>query len=302
MNQATLLYVSDDPEPFTQHGRLFHAQLPSDGRVARILFDHVNAMATPMRLVAAIVNTGGAPASIDVSGGSGGPDTNGMEAGHAATQRFFQARYSANGGVSTHTVPPGGAYQIANAVLKPNECCTGLYDVDPHGSDGLEVRVIACDPSHPDISAYDVLPEAPMTVHERRGVYVIPGAAEQVLDYDGATVTFPIGNLTYPRDQQLDPVPHAGPLKGEYGVLKRIVCNVRNGGGAAMYQTPRAGAATGTYYLDSKVLASHAVPNATRSKIAVFDTERARSSSSRWRTSTRAIRSTSRSKAMTWRS
>lgn len=85
MSEPTLLYVSDDPERFTQHGRLFHAPLPTDGSTIRFLFDHVNNAGAPMRMMAGVYNGGSSPASVSVLGGCAGPDPNGMNVGHLAT-------------------------------------------------------------------------------------------------------------------------------------------------------------------------------------------------------------------------
>ena len=70
MQKAALLYVSGDPETVSDHGRLFHGPLPADGSGAPVLFDHVNGMARPMRLIVGIFNPGAGPMSFEIYGGA----------------------------------------------------------------------------------------------------------------------------------------------------------------------------------------------------------------------------------------
>ena len=66
MQKAALLYVSDDPETFSDHGRLSHGPLPADGSVAPVLFDHVNGMERPMRPIVGIFNLGAGPHVVNL--------------------------------------------------------------------------------------------------------------------------------------------------------------------------------------------------------------------------------------------
>jgi len=265
MEDAALLYVSDCPETFKGHGILFRAPLPQDGRVARLLFDHVNGTGTPMRVLVGIVSTGGA-GSVTTLGGSGGPDPNFIAVGHAATLRFIQMREA--GTSKDNALPANGAVMLADMTLKPNDCAAGIYDIAADGQ-GYSLVVAACDPSSDSAAVFAALPAAPDDGKSRRGVFDITGsAAAQPIVYAGMCSTFEFGTQTFPRTD-LDP--YQGPdHKGEYAVLRRFTCSLSGDGAASLYQSARAGTSTATYVVDGKVLASHAIPAGPRSKIATF--------------------------------
>jgi hypothetical protein len=267
MNDAARLYVSDCPERFTSHGRLFHAPLPTDGNVARLLFDHVNGTSTAMRVIAGIVNTDGTLGSVQVAGGTAGPDGNFMEAGHMATMRYIQGANRAAPTVTAITVD--GSAVLFDEVLAPAQCVAGILDIDC-GATGTayDLRVIACDPGR-SIDAFDALPEAPDDGKSRRGIFDIGGASQtQAVLYPGTPVTFEIGSAVFARAES---DPYAGPPhKGEYGVLRRFDCTLLSVGSAWLYQSARAGAATATYLVNSTLLASHSIPAGPRSKVSDF--------------------------------
>src|SRR5579863_3869968 len=256
MDDASLLYVSDSPESFAAHGRLFHAPLVATGSVIRLLFDHVNRTASTMSVIVGVVNTDANPSSIQVRGGVGGPGGNFMGVGHAATEQYLAA--ANQNAVTTIAVPANGYAPIFNATLAPLECVAGIYDIDC-GNSGFrsEVRVIACDPAS-TIDAYDVLPEAPDDGKFRRGVFDITNSAQpQAIGYSGVPTAFEIGALAFPR-AAIDP--YGGPpYQGEYGVLCRFDCNLQGSGAIWLYQSARGGAATATYLVNGALLASHTI-------------------------------------------
>ncbi len=170
MQPPKLLYVSDDPEKFVGHGRLFSAKLPADGSTARVLFDHLNLAAAPMGVIVALANVGPNAATVATSGACAGPGDaqlagggsidahNGMEVGHTATAGFMKKRYlSGDGGITQTTLAPNGApLVLCSRVLAPppagqqkanGECVAGIFDVyvETGGAD-VELRVMACDP------------------------------------------------------------------------------------------------------------------------------------------------------------
>lgn len=267
MMDATLLYVSDDPETFRGHGRLFHAPLPDDGRIMRLLFDHVNGTAAPMRVIAAISNIDTAAAVIAVLGSGTKPLTNFMAAGHAATANYLRA-LQANA-VSRHPIVPGGSFVLSDFVLQPGECVAGIYDVDPGtGGPALEARVIACDPSHDQLAVFDALPEAADDGKSRRGVFDISASLGVVPIAVGTPVEIGKNGTTYTRDP-LDPyggVDH----KGEYGVVKRFESDLAGPLDARLYQSARGGGATGSFVVDGVLMQSHRIDPTARFKIASF--------------------------------
>jgi len=266
VEDAELLYVSDCPETFNEHGILFRASLPQDGRVARLLFDHVNGTSAPMRLLVGIVSGGKLAGSITTLGGTGGPDGNFIAVGHAATLRFIQLRET--GSSRNDSVNINDTVMLADMTLRPTECAAGIFDIAGDGSE-YSVVVAACDPSNDSASVFGKLPPSDDDGKSRRGVFDITGSAvAKPVTYAGACVTFEFGNECFPRTN-LDP--YKGPEhKGEYAVLRRFECSVSGTGPVSLYQSARAGESTATYVVNGKVLASHAIPAGPRSKIATF--------------------------------
>jgi hypothetical protein len=267
MDDASLLYVSDCPESFKAHGRLFHAPLVADGSVIRLLFDHVNRTASSVSVIVGVVNTDGNANSIDVRGGAGGPDGNFMAVGHGATEKYIAA--VAQNSITSIAVPANGYASLFDAIVSPLQCVAGIYDIDC-GNSGFayEVRVIACDPAS-TFDSFDVLPEALDDGKSRRGVFDITDSAQpQAVVYSGAPAAFEIGALTFPR-APIDP--YGGPPhRGEYGVLVRFDCNLQGSDTTWLYQSARGGAATATYLVNDALLASRSIPAGPRSKVASF--------------------------------
>ena len=258
MQEPTLLYVSDDPETFQSHGRLFNGPI-ADGAVVRVLFDHVNGTSVPVRLVAAIISTSKVGA-IALLGGSAGPAPNFMTVGHLATYRFLVAHETVPGGAtSIHSVGTNG-YALADAILHPGECMAGIFDIAASGGP-FDLRIFACDPGHDMLSVYNVLPELSPSELQRRGIYVLPPSTMvTAFPYEGTAVSFEVGanDVTLPR-AAIDTSPHAAPHKGEYGVLKRFTSTIAVPGGS-LFMCPRGSSATGTFIVNGNPLQSHAVP------------------------------------------
>lgn len=265
MAEPSLLYVSDDPERFGRHGRLFHAAFPTDGSPIRFLFDHVNGAAAPMRVMAGIYNGGGSAAQVTVLGACAGPDPNGMNVGHLTTLRFITAHETLGAtAASLHSIPPSGTFALADYVLQPGACIAGLFDLQSLAGSTCEVRVVACDPSHDQMNVFDLLPEAPTDGKDRRGIFDISGLSDVVdLDYAGATVGAAIGDRSCPRapSDTYGGIPYAG----EYGVLRRFAIAAQLDG--YLYQSARGGSATATYCVNGSLLGSHQIPAGPRSKV-----------------------------------
>jgi hypothetical protein len=266
VDDASLLYVSDDPEKFTGHGRLFQATLPNDDRVARILFDHVNNGTGPMRVIVAIANTGEAAGNFAIAGFDAGPGPgvdgrNGMQVGHVATSGFLKARLlTPGGGITEHTIAAGESYVISSRVLQPfsiapkkdGECTAGIYDfLVLDGGTTYELRTMAVDPSNNE-TAWDALPAAanPIPAH-RSGVFDISGAgAEESIGF-GAQTKF--GDKHYDRVPEFDSSGQK-PYGGEYGVIRRFTCDLGGEQSAFLYQFTGAPGATASYVVDEQTL------------------------------------------------
>jgi hypothetical protein len=269
MSDATLLYVSDDPESFSDHGRLFHAPLPTDQSTIRLLYDHVNKAQTPMRVLVGIANLGAVAGSLNLLGGSAGPDGNWMGVGHSATLRYLQA---VNASASSwHTILPAGLLSVCDFIVQPQQCVAGIYDIGVGASAALEVRVIACDPSHDSLAIFDSLPESPDDGKQRRGVFDITGAAQpDNLTYSGQALSFEIGADAAVRPRAPLDTYGGSSHKGEYGVLKRFDCELPVGDEIWLYQSARGGEATASYLIDGQALASRAIKPTAAYKVAHF--------------------------------
>jgi hypothetical protein len=277
MDDAKHLYVSDDPETFKTHGKLFHAKLPDRGTVARILFDHVNGTSVPpgatgaaMRVIVAIVNTGRDAAGIAIRGNDVEPSANGMDVGHRATMEYLKAHEIDPGaGLALFTVEGGDAHVLSDHVLQPGapgagghpgrtgDCTAGIFDFESQVAGAeFELRIIACDPSS-DLSSFDDLPDLPTDGKQRRGIFDITGTAiPSAIAYGGGPVTIGPEHQFYPH------VPgdaYDGPgHTGEYGVLKRFRCDVSGPQTGRLAQSARgAGNATATYVIEGELLQSH---------------------------------------------
>ncbi len=265
MAEPNFLYVSDDPERFTQHGRLFHAALPSDGSTIRLLFDHVNGGGTPMRVVAGVYNRSPLASHLTAMGACAGPDANGMNVGHLATLRFLQA-HEVIGGSATFSqqVQPAGSTTLADYVLQPGQCLAGIFDLSSTAGSACEVRVIACDPMHDQLNVFSLLPEAIRDGKDRRGIFDVTGMSTDVdLSYAGVLITALIGSQACPR-ATTDSYGGA-PYAGGYGILRKFAISAQSD--AFVFQSARGGSATASYIINGALWASHQIPAGPRFKV-----------------------------------
>ena len=266
MDDASLLYVSDDPEKFTGNGRLFQATLPNDDRVARILFDHVNNSTGPMRVIVAIANTGDAAGTFAIAGFDAGPrpgvdGRNGLQVGHVATSGFLKARLLTPGGsITERALAPGASFVLSSRVLRPfsakpkkdGECTAGIYDfLALDDGTTYELRAMAVDPSGDETVWDELTPAAnPIPAH-RSEVFDISGSGAETSIGFGAKALF--GNKKYQRVPEFDSSGQK-PYEGEYGVIRRFRCEPGDAEGAFLYQSTGAPGATASYVVDGKTL------------------------------------------------
>ncbi|HEY0396149.1 MAG TPA: hypothetical protein VGD01_16820 [Candidatus Elarobacter sp.] len=280
-----LLYVSDDPETFGGHGRLFSARLPTNGKPVRILFDHVNGSTNPRvswRVIVALVNVSPATTGhLVVAGRDAGPrqqppaagdvgdGTNGMHVGHVATADFLKARFIDDDAGEAHvTVAFGQPHVLSSRVLKPpaagnaksdGECTAGIFDVQAiEPNIAYELRVMAVDPNS-DATVWKQLDKA-KNVKEfkaRSGVFTIAGSSASETIPFGGTTTF--GDRTFSRAGDLDPDTDPEHVhKGEYGVIRHFTCTLATGQTGFLYQSTGSTGATATYVLDDGTLLTSA--------------------------------------------
>jgi hypothetical protein len=296
MIDPTLLYVSDDPETFVGRGKLFFADLPADGRVARILFDHVNGAATPMRVIAMIANKASVPNKIALAGVSVGPPgtpspvgpndpfRNGMHVGHLATAGFLKARLVVPGGSIDLLELRDQPHLLASFVLDPGakaptkmdgQCAAGIWNFLSISGLPCEFRVMACDVGE-DATAWDTLQPAEnkrMEENEkareadpnvprldfRSGIFDISG--REGFDNAENEITLDgspgkLGDATYPRAANF-PQFDGSAYKGEYGVIKHFWCEMGDAANGRLTQEARGnGSATASYLTNDELLES----------------------------------------------
>ena len=285
MNDPSLLYVSDDPEFFPDHGVLFRAPLKGRGTVARLLFDHVNSTTAPMRVLVGIANLSSSDGTVDVLGATAGPfaahgalDTF-THVGHLATIGFLRAHQLGHGGgVATRTIRGNGETLVltnfpplpAGGDPRPGSkrgvaCVAGIFDIGVRDDNAYEVRVLACGPQH-GMEVFNSIGDSNPDGFFRRGVFAIPPAAgaPQQVEIDGGAVRIgddKIASEVYQR-AKTDPYrtlpnkkrnPRPGHT-GEFGILKRLVFTIPAGEAVRLTQSFRGGSATGSYVIDGALV------------------------------------------------
>ena len=296
MVEPGLLFVSDDPETFVGRGKLFAANLPTDGRVARILFDHVNMAPTRMRVIVMIANKGKVPGRIAFAGIAAGPPDgapaakpndafrNGMHVGHLATVGFLKARLVTPGGSIDVPLLGDTPLVLASVELQPGaatpvkmdgHCVAGIFNFLSVGNIPCELRVMACNVDE-DETVWDSLPPAEnqrMEENEkarqadpnveklefRSGIFDIRG--REGFDNPENEITFDgaiaqLGEAKYPRAAGF-PQFDGSAYKGEYGVIKHFWCDLGGAAQGRLSQEARGkGNATASYLMNGQLLES----------------------------------------------
>lgn len=258
------LMVSDYPERLTENGTLFTADLRSQ-QPSRFLYFHYNPPGQPdRRIVLRAQNLSREPSIVQVIDDRGGPSTNEMEAGHAATKRFLVDVEQNQGRLLT--LDGNTSVNISQQDLPAGSIVCGLLQLRVLSGGNVHLTLIAqdasSDPSDP-IAGDELLEGA----HKHaRGIYPIAEFHFATLwRVDADYLELPIGQLPLPNDLQ------GQALAGDYGVLQSFVVNVENPLPApqavAIYENPRGGHATGTYIIDGVLVQSHQVPPFSRYKV-----------------------------------
>jgi hypothetical protein len=272
---AHYLYVSDDPETFTDRGLLLSGDL-QQGASYRILFDHVNGASTDnRRVVVEFTNPSSTSVVCGVSGVTSNADPNGLEAGHDVTCGYLQAM--AAGALQTIAIPAHGSVVYKDTLLKPGECVCGLVDVHVLSGFRAAFRVFAVY-EHESTAAGATLQQLPSGPLGRRGKYDIDLASRPIsvsYSYGDMGDETPLGGLTVPNLMPIPTVPKSMNSRGEYGIVKTLDCTLVNptAAGQSMFLYQRSGGnfATATYIFDSNVVQSHKFTHGPRIQVCRFD-------------------------------
>jgi hypothetical protein len=258
------LMVSDYPERLEENGRLFTADLRND-QPSRFLYFHYNPPGQPdRRVVLRADNVSPEPATVQFISGRGGPSSNEMEAGHAATRAFLINVVQNQGHLIT--IPGKTSLDILEQNLPAGNVVCNL----------LQLRVLSGGAVHLTLwaQAADTDPAAALGAGEllegahkhARGIYPIPEFYYATQwNVNGDYLELPIGQIPLPNDLQ------GQALSGDYGVLQSFVVTVANPlstpQAIAIYENPRGGRATATYLIDGVLVQSHQTPPFSRYKV-----------------------------------
>lgn len=249
------LLVSDFPETLRANGILFTADLTAKS-AERFLYYHYNPGGQPdRRIVLKAQNTSGQPALVQFIAGIAGPDTNEMEVGHLATQRFLVRRAQNEGTVVT--IPGNATVTLAQQPLPARSVASALMQLHEIEGAPLHLTLVAQDANDPVTGP---IPTSALLVGDKphaRGVYKIP---EFFFDYsydtEGPDLEIPIGQIP------LANLVQGQALAGDYGVLQSVTVRIvnndrRNARQIALYASPRGGQATGTFVIDRVLVQAH---------------------------------------------
>ena len=247
------LLVSDYPETLEENGTLFYADVNPDAP-ARLLYYHYAAKPERRRVLVKVQNNGLDSSMIQLIAGVAGPDSNVLAAGHLATCRYL-TREAANEG-QLFEVPPHTTINVLDQALPPDTLVTGVMQLRVVSGDGVRVALVAQDESDPPVQPIsDTLLSS--AVRHARGVYSVPDFFydETYRIGDDATV-LTIGKLPLPNLVQGEV------LGGDYGVKQSASITLLNPADTearvGMWFEPRGGRATGTFFVDGRLVQIHA--------------------------------------------
>lgn len=258
------LMVSDFPEKLTENGVLFTADLHRNAP-SRFLYFHYNPPGEPdRRIVLVAENHRDEPATLQFISGRGGPSSNEMEVGHAATRDFLVSVVQNQGRLLV--LPANSVEPVTVQDLPAGSIAAGLLQLRVLSGGDIHLTLVAQNASDDPDNALTTGTLLMGTVRHARGIYDIPEFHYAAQWYvNDQYLELPIGQIPLPN--QL----HGETLAGDYGVLQSFVVNVQNPFDSpraiAIYEDPRGGRATGTYIIDGVLIQSHQVPPFSRYKI-----------------------------------
>ena len=249
------LLVSDFPETLRANGTLFTADLTAKA-AERFLYYHYNPLGQPdRRIVLRAQNTSGQPALVQFIAGVAGPESNEMEVGHLATQRFLVRRAQNEGTVVT--IPGNATVTLSQQALPARSVVSALMQLHEIEGAPVHLTLSAQDANDPVASTFAASSLLVGDKPHARGVYPIP---EFFFDYsydtEGPDLEIPIGQIP------LANLVVGQALAGDYGVLQSVTVRIVNNDRhhtrqIALYANPRGGQATGTFVIDRVLVQAH---------------------------------------------
>ncbi|HEY1428818.1 MAG TPA: pilus assembly protein N-terminal domain-containing protein [Candidatus Tumulicola sp.] len=259
------LMVSDYPERLEENGTLFTADLRGQ-QPSRFLYFHYNPPGQPDRVIVLHAdNHSGEPLTLQFISGRGGPSSNEMAAGHAATRAFLVNALQNQGRLIE--VPANSSMAIVTQDIPAGTIACNLLQLRVLSGGASVHLTLQAEPASglasPSPDAGTLLEAA----HKHaRGIYPIPEFHYATQwNVNDEYLELPIGHIPLPNDLQ------GQALSGDYGVLQSFVVTLQNPNGSpasiAIYENPRGGRATATYLIDGVLVQSHQTPPYSRYKV-----------------------------------
>lgn len=249
------LMVSDFPETITENGTLFYADVNS-GEPARLLYYHYEPPhSVTRRLLVKVQNNGSEASLLQVIDGLAGPNPNILQVGHESTRRFL-VHEAANEG-EIYEVPPGATINVIDQLLPGDNLISGLQQMRVISGDGVRIAVVVQDADDSPVGAVsDTLLQS--AVRHARGVYRVPDFYyDEYYTVGDAPTTLTIGKLP------LRNMVQGEVLGGDYGVKQSANLTLLNPSdrpaNVGMWFQPRGGRATGSFFVDGRLLQLHPV-------------------------------------------
>ncbi|MBT5855676.1 hypothetical protein HOH87_03465 [bacterium] len=215
------LIVSNYPERLTHPGVIFNRRMTKPS--LRVMYYHKNDTSKSMWINLIVHNKGKKEASIQVLKGLGGPDKDGLSAGHRATNQFI--KHLQKGAFSPKTIPPGDSIQLVYQQIKPSMVSSGMIKLDNLSKEPLSVELQAVESGHQQFTR--LIPES-----EERTPFKVAqfdsGLIRKSVRFDpkDRILEIPIGDTPFLKDDRSKIV-----LKGNYGVLYTVKVALENSSG-----------------------------------------------------------------------
>ena len=260
------LLVSDFPETIVENGTLFYADVNFDDP-ARLLYYHYAApQSVARRVLVKAQNNSTDTSLLQLISGIAGPDPNILAVGHDSTKRFLVHEASGEGEI--FEVPAHATVNVVDQLLPAGTLVSGLMQLRVVSGAGVRVAVVVQDADETPVEPIsDTLLSS--AVKHSRGIYQVPE-----FDYDvsytvgGDPATLLIGKLPLPNLVQGEV------LGGDYGVKQAAAITLLNPQAEpqriGMWFEPRGGRATGTFFIDGRLVQLHPVDPAHPALIRVF--------------------------------
>ncbi len=265
VDQASVLYYSDDPETLTtpaggqREGVLFDFDIIAAKR-QRFLFYHVNGDRAPRYVAVRLYNTTDSAAELKYIASLPAGSAAYMHVGHASTSGFVRAL--AQGDWRTVQSPPDQNVVLASVDLAQEALAAGLFEFELPQGTALRCSVIACDTLDDVARVARSGATFALDSKGRRGKFDISTNPSITLNHTvgGAMAHTAIGNRDW---QNQEPQPNGTPgiaLKGEYGVFTTLSIQIDNPGPdearVALYESAHGGDSTATYLIDGRLVES----------------------------------------------